>query len=292
VVRSRKDRALKHIIAEIRKGPATRRDFGHIPDSTYYDNEKRAEYLGVAKKLPDGRLAWIDYSPLEFHDEAELRAHLEHSRKLTPALEKLCVDSRVKDLAGETQKQSTTDPITTASALMHLKTGYAQISRLYERTKESEKEIQLKEKQFCDSVKAKLARDLPTELLDIDAVTKLILNDIKSFVLHDQSRILPSLHVEGEEVKAGKGDRAPVLGKGEMADRLKQFIQGEEESTENRKNCENMLGLQQWYSGLRTRLEQEVKHLIRKVDHGEPLEGSCELCPRVKIKLETTKASV
>lgn len=64
-VRSRRDKALKKIIAKLRSGPVGRDDFQDMAHATYYDNTKRAIYLGVAKELADGRLARVDYSDLE-----------------------------------------------------------------------------------------------------------------------------------------------------------------------------------------------------------------------------------
>jgi hypothetical protein len=65
VERSKRDKALREIIAKIREGPVSRKDFPDMPDRTYYTNVKRAKYLGVARELSDGGLAWIDYESLQ-----------------------------------------------------------------------------------------------------------------------------------------------------------------------------------------------------------------------------------
>jgi hypothetical protein len=63
VERSRRDKALREIIAKIREKPVSRKDFPEMPERTYYKNMGRAIYLKVARKLSDGCLAWIDYEP-------------------------------------------------------------------------------------------------------------------------------------------------------------------------------------------------------------------------------------
>jgi hypothetical protein len=61
LVRSRRYKALREIVKRIRGGPVSRSDFTEMPDATYYDNVNRAIYLGIAKELPDHRIAWIDF---------------------------------------------------------------------------------------------------------------------------------------------------------------------------------------------------------------------------------------
>jgi len=65
-------------------------DFKDSPHSTVYRDIDFLKELGVVKKLDDGRVAWIDYSPLEEEIVKKVEEH-RRLRRETPTIDQLAV---------------------------------------------------------------------------------------------------------------------------------------------------------------------------------------------------------
>jgi len=271
--------ALVQIVGIIRKrGEVSSHELleklSRLKKRTFWRALNALERAELVKQKERGVYVWYVHV---FENEAELRAHLRHSRKLIPGLKSLYRAYKVKDL---TEGEAT--PAYVTCAQMHLRTGYEKIYDIYKKSQRKKVEIQRKEKQFFETVNERLGKlSLLRGIVYPDTVAKVMLDDIKSVLRSGKPSF--TLSIEGDEVKADKH----VLGKKEAADQLKEFIEKEEASAENRNLCSQILKLARKYCEHVSKLEREVNHLILKVENAEPLLGTCDLCPKLMVKAGT-----
>ncbi|MCJ7609144.1 hypothetical protein MUP00_05685 [Candidatus Bathyarchaeota archaeon] len=225
--------------------------------------------------LEGGVYQWYDSTAKSVYRNAfEAKLALDHSTRIVTALQSLIAGvfaySAEKDLLPRVEYSE--------DALAHLRTGYRRLYEDYGKASNMKREISEGESEFREDVRARLIGALP-ELSSGGVVADNILRDVKEALRgHDPSFLL-NLRVEGDEVRSNPH----FLGRKELAEPLRRFISEEEQSTVNRESCGKIVALENEYYVLMRRLEKDAATLLKQVENGTPLKGSCPMCPKARI---------
>jgi hypothetical protein len=111
-----------------------------------------------------------------------------------------------------------------------------------------------------------------------------ICRDIKEILRGREGDFLSDLKAdESGRVKIGA---IPLDEKGEL-ELIKQFILTEEAAKENKSTCTKIVDLENEFYTLRKSLDEGTEALILHVINGTPLNGKCDLCPKVRVRSNT-----
>jgi len=165
-------------------------------------------------------------------------------------------------------------------ALMHLRTGYRELYAVFEKAAAFESDVEQEEKRLMDAVKRRLiSLSLPTKTLNPENVARVVYEDIKAALTGHDAGFLSNLGVDGGRVMSGGCSLAGE----DVAEQVRNFIRKEEASEENRESVNRIAETENKYCDLRRKFGKEMDALIMRVENGTPLQGSCQMCPRVKV---------
>lgn len=246
---------------------------------TYYRALKCLQEAEVIVKRYDGNFYWYEFIETKVYDnEFEAEEALNHSRNIAKGLKFL--------MGGEKRYFSKGDANVDREyldfAIMHLNTGYPEIhsdhnqaNKLQEETLDIERKVS---KRITDDI-------LPLhEVLYPEHLGRVIIEDIKAKLTGRTPLYLEGLMIDGDVVRS----TGYTLAKKDAFEKVKEFMIKHEDDEENRKNCGDIISLGARYYKLRQSLENEIGVLIRKVENGTPLEGKCQICPKIKIVQAST----
>lgn len=223
-----------------------------------------------------GRYYWYEFVGTRVYESVfEANQAIEHSRNVASGLKHII--GRSMGFHSEDELRAKAEYV--EPALMHLRTGYSGTYELYEKAENTKRQANKKEREFEEEIKAKLlASSLETQYPE--NVITIILRDIKDVLRGRKPYFLNDLRIEDGEVKSGG---YTSLVKIDMFELFKHFIMEEESSKENMESCGRIVELENKIFTLRQKFESKIESLIMHVENGRPLEGSCQMCPRVKI---------
>lgn len=254
-----------------------------MPRRTFYRALSALSDAGVVSK--DGeRYYW--YESLDtrtYRNKFEADLALKHSIKIASGLKHKIEGYRSYFVEGELPPKSEyVEP-----ALMHLRTGYSGIYKVFEKAEEANRLANEKEAKFKEGIKAKLlatSPQMPYPVNVVDIILDIILTDIKEVLRGRRPRFLNDLSIkDGNVTSLGYTLSVEI----DMLEPLKNFIMKEEASKENRESFVRIVKLENKRYTLNQKFEREIRKLIMQVENGTTLKGSCEFCPKVKIMRST-----
>jgi len=249
---------------------------------------KTLDYWGLAK--PCDRHLWSWYTHLRtFHSRAEYEVSINHSKQVLPALEAI----------GKLRIGSETfiKPELLDCAKSHLKTGYPAVQKLLRDWTEKEEELGEKRGRLTHDILHRL-RERFGELVEPAGLPRKLeyigdnVPEAVYTIMQDKIKGRPSLELgcnTEERIVCGTS----TVGRGsKFLSQLCEFIEAELIRTQNLDAIAEPLRIEEEKTKLLSDLQKEIHNLILRVQAGEPLEGECEICPRVKIKVPEPKQGV
>jgi hypothetical protein len=277
--------AVVEIIKALRKGPVGSDDLMQKVKAsrrTFYRALSGLKDADVVKEK-GGEYYWHEHlETREYHSDFEAQQAVEHSRNVASGLVHLlgCRSYRL-DLMPR--------PEYAKYGLVHLSTGYPEIYEIYEETEKIRKQIVDEEAEFTGAIKERL---LSTSLKLVEqyrskvakSVAGGICEDIKEALRGRQGCFLSDLKAdESGTVKIG----AIRLNEKDELELIRQFILTEEAAKENKNKCMKIVDLESEFYTLRKSLDERTEALIMQVMNGTPLDGKCDLCPKVRVRSNT-----
>lgn len=262
-------------------GLSTRDLFADVGGSrrTFFRALSALKEAGVVVKVGE-KYYWYEFVEERVYGSAfEAEQALHHSRIIVSGLNYILQRGRYS-VEGELRSREEFKE----RALMHLRTGYPEIYRVYERAEGAREEAFVEERRVRDGIKARLPASL--QVAEPEYVAEIIVEDIKEDLTGRAPRFLPRLRVEGGEVRCAPYTLIPSEAYDEPMGafgELRSFITREESEEGNRGSCGRILNLANRYYNLRQTFEHEIEDLIAMVESGTPLRGRCRLCPKVRI---------
>lgn len=271
-------KTIKAMRAEGSMSPSELKRKVSMPKRTFYRGLKTLTESGVVINK-DGKYYWYDFLDTRtYTSEFEANNALNHSENIASGLKHLIFHESTF-IEGELVP----DPEYTEYALIHLKIGYAEIHKIYEKAQKIRKQIDEKEKEFREKAKERLLAS-SLEVLYPDNVVEIIVSDIKEINRGRNPYFLNNLRIEGEQVKSGAYSS---LVRPEIFEPFKHYIIEEETNSENKEMCGEIVLLESKHYELKKKFDDYVNNLIKQVENGTPLKGTCQLCPKIRIS-ETT----
>lgn len=223
-----------------------------------------------------GRYYWYEFLDTRaYRNEFEADLALKHSINIASGLKNKIEGYRSYFVEGELPpKLEYVEP-----ALMHLRTGYSGICKVFEKAEEANRLAKVKEAKFKEGIKAKLLAT-SLQMPYPENVVDIIFTDIQEVLRGRKPRFLNDLSIKDGKVTSGGYTLSVEI---EMFEPLKNFITKEEASKENRESCVRIVELRNKYYTLNQKFEREIRNLIMQVENGITLKGRCEFCPKVKI---------
>jgi len=211
-----------------------------------------------------------------YESKADHELALKHSEKLVLGLDYLVLHSMrggwvTPPAEGERYKDY---------AIMHLKTGYRELSELYEKLESIRRSIDTEKEAFQEKFREKLLNEFPSEILYPAQVFTVVYEDIMNVLRGSKHSFLGDFKVEDRKARCG----AYALAEEELAERLKIFLEQEEASKENIDHCRKIAGLENQYFETRSKFDKEIELLKLRVENGTPLQGRCSICPNIKVR--------
>jgi len=266
---------IKTLRAEGSLGSAELMDKVNAPKRTFYRAVSVLRDSGVVV-MDSGKYFWYEFLDTRaYKNELEANLALKHSSNIASGLKHMIEGYRSYFVEGELLPKANY----VESALMHLKTGYGETYKLFEKAEETKKLVNKEELEFKERIKAKLlVSSLQTQYPE--NMAKIILDDIKEVLRGRKPSFLNDLQIKDGTVKSGGYTSLTAVG---MFESLKHFMTEEEASKENRENCARIVERENRYYKLNQKFERETRGLVMQVENGTPLKGSCQMCPKVKI---------
>ncbi len=259
----------------------------------------------LAHKRDDGRWYWY-LSIRKFAGRGEYDMWMNHSEHLIPALESIGKfqmphlsknPERYPGFLNE-ETASDVDPELIGSARNHLK-AYPDIDGMLTNVEKVEQKFGDRWQQVREEVLKRLrerfgklvvqaSKPVLVKLVDVttepanrvyvgenvpDAIYILAMSRLRR---HPEPTLQP-----GSEERIMQG--ALIIGKGK---RLFRKIESFVEKESRGRRFRELVKLEEDFDNAKTKLEVEIRwSIIKKIDHGEPLMGHCDLCPNVKITI-------
>jgi len=249
-----------------------------IPHTTLYDILRILEDSGVIYK-DGGKYHLICRKEIqEFRTREEYRIRMKHSKILIEEVKKALRDAeRSSDSRRAIRK---IDLKFNENFLEHLK-EYHEIHGLLMEFESLEKELRRKEDDFIELLRERLKqRGLDREVMRWKAI-RIILDHLRGRWIGLDSRV--ELFIDGEYLR-DKTTKLSLSSARASAKKLEDAMNSIITSNEIRRAYEELMDLEAERDEIYHNLKAKLELLIDKVNHGEPLRGLCDLCPRVKIR--------
>lgn len=247
---------------------------------TFFRAKRVLEETGVVVKVGEKHY-WYEFMEERVYESAfEAEQALHHSRIVASGLNYILQRGRYSADGGLRPREEFKE-----HALTHLRTGYPEIYRIYERAEGAREKAFLEERRVKDGIKDRLPSSL--QVAEPEYVTEIIFEDIKRDLTGRAPHLLPRLRVERGEVRCSPYTLIPSDVYDESMDafeELRNFITREESDEGNRVGCGRILNLANRYYNSRQTFKHEIEDLIAMVESGTPLKGRCRLCPKVHIR--------
>jgi DNA-binding transcriptional ArsR family regulator len=244
---------------------------------TFYRALDTLQEAGIVRK--EGEMySWYEFARARVYEsDAEFTLTLNHSRNIASGLNYLM---HVRKRSYLVEEGSVSGDKYEEYALVHLRSGYSNLFAVFEKTEAFKSQIEREEKTLKEAIEERLtALSLPTKTLYPKNVATGVCEDIKMALRGHEPGFLTNLRVDAGHVTSGGYTFAGE----DVAGQVRDLIQKEEASEENRQTGKKIVEIENRYYTLQQGLQKEIEALIMQVENGTPLQGSCQMCPKVKI---------
>jgi hypothetical protein len=268
---------LVEVANELRKGALSPSELEaklNIPHRSLFRVLNCLKDIGVVRKRDDGKYEFESWQV--FLDREGYTRKLKHSEEL------------LKPIIERRELTSIEWVLNNKYLIQHLHSGYDEIHGKYEEWRRREEEYRISRERFEDAVRKYVAKHgfeiVFYEKLEEGRrqVSHLIYEDVASYI---RRKDLENMRIVWREGWVWDDYRRLALAREEgLIGEVEKLIYGLVHS-ENVKNALKEVDIamekrSEAYSNYRN----YVEWLALKVKHGEPLEGYCDLCPRIVIK--------
>lgn len=263
----------KKVINILRKKRIRHNDLvreSEIPETTVERILKELKILDLADQdREDGIVywAWYEYATV-FSSEEQFKRAIDHSRKLLPGLEVILRTQEGKGEKEDTERECVEQ---------HLSSGYPKISTKLNKLRKQETELgELKKgkiKELLDGLQSSEDIEIgpyvyfqglrPVYDLSSWFINQILLRKPPSVY------VVPSYHIEGKDKKKVE----------EMGRKIEQLIKAIDQN-----ELDDLAKLQDEMLRIHTEVAGDIHRLIWRIDHGQPLKGKCDLCPKIEIR--------
>jgi hypothetical protein len=271
------------VIQELRKGPLSASELINklegqgISRRTVYralDGLERAE---VAKEK-GGKWYWYEFLRRIFDSRDEYDLILKHSKELCSKLNlEFLLGKPLDDKEAELQR----------CISRHLETGYPDVNETLSEYLESNKVIEQKREELERRFITEAERS-EFEALHQEGIRWVVLQSLKDRVEGKEpfykTAFRVEKHSEGGTVKDIYFYGAYPLTPGATPSEVNEFVERCCRSKSNLKLCKELLDLEYEHAKKEIELRRQLVHIVNLVEHGTPLQGCCDLCPKIKIK--------
>lgn len=274
---------IKKIIQLLKGGPHTTRSTTEIVAEEGYSlvSRKRIErhliqlqkWTLVEKR--EGKWYWYEY--LRTYDSREeLEDDLKHSRLL---------------LRDATQKDSQKIDLEYKPLRDHIRSGHLPIYDIYKEVKALQRRLAQKKERLDWLIKGKIMKKglIPKKekFQETKSVNQNRIREIINLHNRGQLRSDPDDIVEdkGRIVHSHNRADAFALSTAVNLGEVKQLLRDIANCDKVNKASKSFNRVQEELWEKNSELDEEVSYLKKKVEHGEPLRGSCFLCPKVRIDI-------
>jgi|GEM_PF-3451168 Fe2+ or Zn2+ uptake regulation protein len=251
-----------------------------IPHTTLYDILRILEESGVIYKDGEKYRLICRKEIQEFRTREEYKIRMKHSSILAEEVKKVLREAeRSSDSRRAIRKINLK---LNENFLEHLKEYHAIYDLLME-FESLEEELRRKEDDFIELLKEELKqRELNEKIMSWNAI-RIILDHLRGRWIGLDSRV--ELFIDGEYLR-DKTTKLSLSSARASMKRLEDAMNSIITNDEIRRAYEELIDLEAERDEIYHNLKAKLELLIDKINHGEPLRGLCELCPRVKIKVE------
>ena len=246
-----------------------------VSHKTLYRVVSCLEAIGVVRKMDDGRLGWFEDWQV-FLDGEGYMVKLNHSRELLKPLIEM-PRSEFTLIRGWDLRAK--------YLIQHLQSGYPEVYREYEEWLKCEKNYDEKRKMFKDAVMRYVAKH-GFEIVEYGRLEagKRQVSHLIYDALEYHLRYKTEVKVTWKD--GGVWDEIGVALAGDegLVKDVEELLRGMICSESIVRAFREMKEAEELMDEARFNYEKDLELLGLKVEHGEPLKGYCDLCPRVVVK--------
>jgi len=245
---------------------------GEVPKATLSRILNLLKRVGIIyKDEKDGKYYYIWRKSIRVLSKERYEIALNHSKKL--------VESKNPEKLVESKY-----------FLEHLETGYPNIYDMYTQWEKAKEDLEKIKKEFENAIKEEISEAGFKIINDINYCKgKVVSTNIFGLIerLYSYNIREVELDVDRNNVYCKPYKALPISSDPSAIQELKDLITRLLNSQKLREIYEKYAKLDEDVRKSWSGLEIELIKLINKVEHGEPLEGECDLCPRILIKEES-----
>ena len=272
------------IVKEIKKGAKTVKELKErcgASKSTVYRIIKALEKAGLVEWKKGEYVKWkSEIQAFESKENYEIA--LNHSKRiLIDALGRKNKEIEIEDCEKLLYNEQ---------FIQHLKTGYPSIYNLYEKFKELEEIIKTEQEIFKKIIRDELRKYNFEIVEDFNkAVDRRIYSSIYEMIYNYYDYLLDlgyfiNISIENSGIVVDKTSGYSLSKDPDIVKEIENIIYELLRSENLKKTCDRIKKIKNKRDRTFSDLLKAIKWLIKKINHGEPLKGYCDLCPMVIVK--------